>query len=223
MAIKRVGVLFIAFILILPIVYSLTAAVGNARAVLNMNASPEKPAVLQRTILVQNRNEIPIKATLMVDKKFEKFIEIIDKELTVEPGKSKNARYTLTMDRGGDFEIKINVLFESADPTIKENKVGMSATLIIHSNGPIINDTEEIETEPIKPEEDEPITGPKNPFLEVEPAEEESTEEIPIESEVSDEDAEKESIKAGPLIGTLIILVIIGVGLGVYFIIQKLK
>ena len=224
MEIKRIGVLFAAFILILPIAYSLTAAVGNARAVLNMNASPENPVVLQRSVLVQNRNDIPIKATLSVDKRVEKFIEIIDEELVIEPDKSKNARYTLTMDRGGNFEIKINVLFESADPTIKENKVGMSATLIIHSNGPIINDPEEIETEPIEPEEEKPVPEPRqNPFISVGTPEENPSETV-VNEEPSEAEVNKEgSFKAGPFIGILIIVLIVGIGLGVYFVMGKSK
>ena len=138
----RLIILVLICLLLIPSVYSLTASIGGGRAIVRVNASPEEPAILERTLLIQNKNEIAIKATVKVDEQFGKFVTVLDKEVVLQPDESKKARYVLTMDRGGSFEIKINVAFEALDPTLKENKVGVSATLIVISEGPIIEDPE---------------------------------------------------------------------------------
>lgn len=215
---KKAFILLFILILLLPIAYSLTAAIGNARAFVKVNASPEEPAVLKRTILVQNRNEIAVKVSLKVSKEFEKFVDIIDKELILEPDESKKARYTLTLDRGGHFEIKINVAFEPADPTIKENKVGMSSTLIISSEGPIIEEPEEKEEDKPaeKPEKNEPEEKRENPFFQTE------TPEFNKE-ELENKEIETKEESAPLALGILVIIVIIGIGIAIFFIIQKLR
>ncbi len=216
---KNIFALFFALLLIVPAAYSLTAAIGNAKAYINVNASPEEPAVLERTILVLNRNEIAVKATLKVDEKFEKFVEILDPELTLEPDESKKARYIATIDRGGHFEIKINVAFEPLDPSIKENKVGMASTLIINSAGPIIEEPEEPD-EPEEPEEYIPKetqpNAPQNPIFESESNEPEK----PVKNT---EPKNTESIQTGsaPIIGLIIIIVIVCIGLVAFFMIRK--
>src|SRR3989339_686617 len=97
----RLIILVLICLLLIPSVYSLTASIGGGRAIVRVNASPEEPAILERTLLIQNKNEIAVKTILKVDEKFEKFVNIIDKEIELQPGESKKARYVLTMDRGG--------------------------------------------------------------------------------------------------------------------------
>ena len=215
---KVLIIVFFLLILIVPSVYSLTASIGGGRAVVRVNASPEEPAVLERTLLIQNKNEIAVKTILKVDEKFEKFVNIIDKEIELQPGESKKARYVLTMDRGGSFEIRINVAFEPLDPTVKENKVGLSATLIVISEGPIIEDPSLDDNETVQEEGINEVN--ENPYSEADdPAF--GNEDIGNSGTVGTDEKNKSNM--GWIVGIIIILIIVGAGLGVFFVIQKIK
>lgn len=211
----------------MPLVYSLKASIGNARAIIYINASPENPAVIHRTILVKNKNEIPIKVFIEVDEKFEKFVDIFDKEITLEPNESKHARYDLTMDRGGRFEIKFNVGFSPADPNVKENSVGLLSTLIVNSKGPIIED----EFEEENPAEDTPFEQPIN--IETEETNKDTpliqTDNPTVSVSVGGNKVRNKEESIAPLspffgiiLGIIITIIIVAGGLGIFFIIKKL-
>jgi len=216
---NRLLVVFLLLFLVLPLGYALTASMGNARAVVRIEASPEDPAVLHRTILVNNKNNISTLVSLSVDEKFEKFIEIIDKEVTLEPGESKQARYIVTMDRGGTFNIPINVGFSPADPDVKDNNVGLVSTLVVVSEGPEIEDEDfedtdvhdvpELEEDVI---EDGEITEEGNTGVTVTPSSR------PLSS-----NEEKVTVPTSTIIGIAIVVVIVALGLTAFFIIQKLR
>ncbi|MBW2976520.1 hypothetical protein KY347_03685 [Candidatus Woesearchaeota archaeon] len=223
---KKFLVLLCLMILVLPAAYSLSASIGNAKAVLRVNASPEEPAVIERTILVNNKNDIPVRITVAPAKDFEKFVEVIDEEFVLQPGESKKAEFILTIDRGGTIEGKILVGFSPADPEVKENSVGLSSTIIIISEGPIIEDEEE----EIEETEDEDILidiPEEESYLDIE-AEEEGNEsgvsvsmgQLPA-ADNEDEEAENTGYSPNPLIGIMIIVVIVVVGLGLFFAVPK--
>ena len=219
----RLIILVLICLLLIPSVYSLTASIGGGRAIVRVNASPEEPAILERTLLIQNKNEIAIKATVKVDEKFEKFVTVLDKEVVLQPDESKKARYVLTMDRGGSFEIKINVAFEALDPTLKENKVGISATLIVISDGPIIEDPEldgeENVQENVTEASENPYASVENPDFEENLGNPDATDSGNNDNAVVEENKPEMSW----LVGIIIILVILGVGLGIFFAVQKTK
>lgn len=217
---KKIVVFLFLILLLLPLVHSLTASIGNAKAILRINASPEEPAIIERTILVNNKNEIPVKVTLTPTEEFEKFVEIIDKEFVLQPDESKKALFILTIDRGGTIKGNINVGFSPADPTIKENSVGLSSNIIILSNGPVIEDEMTAE----KNADEENIVDEK--ALQTD---EKNTIEYKNENVVGDTVVNTEKISnssqnvakgtttADPLIGIAIIVVIAASGSGLFF------
>ena len=220
---KKLFILVALLFLLLPFAYSLKASIGNARAVLRVEASPEEPAIIERTILVNNKNDVPVKITVSPEKDFEKFVEVLDEEFVLEPGESKNAEFILTIDRGGTIEGRILVGFSPADPESKENSVGLSSTLIIISEGPIIEDEEE-------PEDEVTVFDEEDSYVDVEPVGEENESTVSVslgqpeesEEEESEEDAAKTEYDTNPLIGILIVVAIVGIGLGLFFLISKL-
>ena len=225
---KKLLVLLSLMVLVLPVVHSLSASIGNAKAVLRVNASPDEPAIIERTILVNNKNDIPVKITVTPAKEFEKFVNILDKEFILQPGESKKAEFILTIDRGGTIEVKILVGFSPADPESKENNVGLASTIIIISEGPIIEDEEEIQE---KTELGEDVTGAVAGIeegLDVETSEGEDNESgvsvslgQPKESEDQSQEVTKTDYSPNPLIGILIVVVIVAIGVGLIFIIPK--
>lgn len=201
---KKVLIFLFLIVLSLPFVYALTASIGNAKVILRVNASPEDPAIIERTILVNNKNEIPVNIILTPSNGFDKFVDIKDKEFVLQPSESKKALFILTIDRGGRIEGNINVGFSPADPTIKENNVGLSSNIIILSEGPIIEEPEEEDLD--EEDADEEDTVPIEPYEDIEE---------PIVEKEAKETVEKDG--PSPLIGVLIIIGIIAVGLGLFF------
>jgi len=207
---KTIFSLFLVLILVIPAVFSLTAA-ARGKAIIHVNASPEDPAVLQRKIYVENRNEIPVKVTVYVD---DKFVNMIDNEIILEPGESRNINYVLTIDRGGHFEIALNVGFESADPNVDGNKVGVPVVIDVYSEGPTIEDDEE---------EDEPVT----PLIVVPTGDEEpgsfsGNMTFGMNNAPPEDDGKQEGNSViKPLIGILIILIILGLGAAIFFVLKK--
>ena len=215
-------------LLLLPAAYSLSASIGNAKAVLRVNASPDEPAIIERTILVNNKNDIPVKITVTPAKEFEKFVNILDKEFILQPGESKKAEFILTIDRGGTIEVKILVGFSPADPESKENNVGLASTIIIISEGPIIEEPEEIE-ETIETEPEENLIVLDEEDVKIETVEENESEGVSVslgqpktnEDQDTAENAAKTDYSPNPLIGILIVVVIVAIGVGLIFITPK--
>ncbi len=216
---KAIFVLCI-LLLALPVVHGLTAAIGNGKAVIRVNATPEDPAILERTLQIPNKNDIPVIVTLTPTDDIVKFIDIPQPEFVIQPGETKLAEYTLTIDRGGKFEGGINVAFTPEDPDSKENGVGLSASIIILSEGPIIEELEE----PEQPEDTgENITGDEtegtdNSSVSVNLGGGKKT---PVEPTTTKGSS---SNKPSPVVGVLIIAVILVVGLAaVFFMINMSK
>jgi hypothetical protein len=143
---KKIILTIVFLALLIPSAYALTATIGNAKAILRVEASPDDPIKIPRTILVTNKNDIPVIITLTENVAASQFVDIHDKEFTLQPGEDKNAKLTLTIDRGGQIEIKINVAFRPEDPATKESPVGLTSNIIVLSEGPIIDDRKEVDS-----------------------------------------------------------------------------
>ena len=223
---KKLLVSLFLMVLVLPVVYSLTASIGNAKAIIRVNASPEDPAIIERTILVNNKNDIPVKITVTPAKEFERFVNILDKEFILQPGESKKAEFILTIDRGGTIDGRILVGFSPADPEVKENSVGLASTIIIISEGPIIEEPEETEPEEVMPEE---VTGIDEEDVEIETVKENESEGVSVslgqpktnEDQDTAENAAKTNNSPNPLVGILIVVVIVAIGICLIFIALK--
>ncbi len=211
---KKIFVLLFVLIIALPSICSIRTRIGNVRAIVNVNASPQDPAVLQRSILVKNTNDFAVRINVVVDEKYDYFIDIQDEEFVLQPAESKNARYTATIDRGGIFEIAFNVGFSPADPDVKDNNAGLISTLIVNSEGPEIDDGAlEVEEREMPPPP--PVANPGQPE--------------PEDTGVSVTPGSKDAFKAEEpepnkmLVGSMIVAIIVAVGLLAFFVINKGK
>lgn len=225
---KKLIFMICLLLIIVPTVYSLTASIGNARVVLRVNATPEDPEILERTLRTNNKNEIPVIVRLEPDDVLKHFTEIEDEEFVLQPGETKDAKFTLIIDRGGRFEGRMNVLFSPQDPESKENNVALGSNIIILSEGPIIpfpeEEEEEIPEELREPEEEEEV-----PQEEEEPQEGEGEEEEEGGMTIGNNNANKlpddnkriSGAGPNPLTGFLIIAAIVIVGLIIYYIVSK--
>jgi len=220
---KKISILFL-IILFIPLTYALRGSLGNARAVVYVNATPENPVVISRSILVSNKNDIDIKVDISPDVKYASWVNVIDKEVVLKPNESKKAKYEVTIAGGGSFEIKFNVAFMPADPTVKDNSVGLLSVLTVISQGPPIEAPVE---EPTEQPSEQPVGEPtEQPTEETQPNAEASTVNInvgnhPIESP---KETQKE-VTTGrkPYLGYIIMGSIVLVGLGIFFLVQKLR
>ena len=208
--IKKILVLSLLVLLLIPGVFGLTAAV-RGKATISVEASPEDPVILERTLYIENRNEIPVKVTIFNDGIYDDFLDFDETEVNLEPDESRDISYKLTIDRGGNFDVKINVAFEPAEADTGENKVGVPIVLTIRSKGPEIPLPE--------PEEDEPDTPE---YVEGTPQEGEGNFSLDIGLNKPPEETQEKDSDSSLIFGMIIIFIIILIGLTIFFIILKL-
>jgi len=109
-------------------VSAITGSMGNARMVLYPEFNGKTYNPIDKTILVKNINNVSINISLKADSDGEKFLEIIDKEFTLQPNEEKKAEFLVKVKDGGRYEGKINVFFTPAEG--KGAGVVLSSTII---------------------------------------------------------------------------------------------
>ena len=212
-------------ILIIPVSYALSASIGNARMILRPNIEDGETITIDKSILVNNINNISVKVTLEPEEHYKKIITVFDEEFILQPDESKDAQFRITLKSGGNYQGRVVVSFTPVDPSIKWNSVKLASSIIIIANGTVTdeyyrvmgeNNTEEdIETEELD-------------IVEEEVEEETATDSIEDEEDVSisigsagHTTSEKEE-KTNLFIGVLVVIGIIAVGLCIFFAIKKL-
>lgn len=144
--------------LLVSSVYALTGSIGNARAIVNVEIKDE-PITLERTVLVNNVNDEPVKIDLEAGGDIIDLTEIVDKEFTLQPDESKDARFKVTLRQPGTYQGKIYVRFS---PLEKGTGVGLTSALIISVTGPgeeFVPSGENVIDEEPKVEETDEETG----------------------------------------------------------------
>lgn len=222
----RIAYLLLFTLLLSAVAYSLTASIGNGRAIVRINATPDNPAIFQRTIAVNNVNDIPVRINVTVDRDFDRFVEILNPEFVLEPGESEDVMLHLKFEGGGMFEGKFFISYLPADPGESKNGVGLTATLIVLSEGPIIKEPDEGTEDAAASEEVSEKQEPDSAGS----TESSGSSEEPADASVQEgrEAAGSQSgIQAtgtgksnGPsiIVGIIIILTIVGIGTAAFFI-----
>lgn len=131
---KTTGLLigFVFLVLILTSnVLALTGSIGNGRAVIypNLNESSS----IDRTILVQNKNDVPVNIKIEADENSSEMLNIIDSAFVLQAGEEKDARFTVNIKEEGDYELRLNVFFVPIDG--KGAGVALPATIVVHATG----------------------------------------------------------------------------------------
>jgi len=193
-------------------VHGLTASIGNARMIINTDASPESPAVIQKSIKVNNVNNISIDISISPSGKLKPYLELLDTQFTLAPGESKDAKFVITLPYGGTYDGKIMVNFKATDPNFKTPPVGLASTVIVIADGPENPNppAEEEITEVVRPEQPEEGQNTTQPEPTGQPTE---TPEQPTTAQQT----AKAKPKASPLVGIGIIFVVLVIGSLVYW------
>jgi len=131
---KRVCIFIPAFlmiVLLLALTSALTGKIGNARMVLYPEVGFWGTSI-DKTILVINDNSEEVSVKLQASEN-SSFIEITDKEFTLQPGEQRDAKFKINIRKEGDYEGRINVFFAP----FSGNGAGvvLSSTIIIHASG----------------------------------------------------------------------------------------
>jgi hypothetical protein len=233
---KRFVTLLVLLLLFAPTVFGLSASIGNAKVVLRVDASPEEPAIIPRTIRVNNKNDIPVRVQLAPDSVMERYVTIQDNDFILQANQSANARFTIMIDHGGTVEGRINVGFSPEDPESKENSVGLSSTITIIATGPepeepiedmldrgdeIPEDYEEDQEEIIEDEEEE--LEEEEEIIEDDDTESDDGVSVSLGGSPNDGPPEDDSSKSSPIIGILIIAIIISIGIVILLIMKVIR
>lgn len=220
----------IATILVIPVSYGLTASMGNARMILRPVVEEGKITEINKYIKVNNVNDIPINVVLEPDENYKKIIEVFDNEFVLQPDESKKAKFRITLKSGGNYEGRITVSFAPADPEVKDNSVGLASTIIILAEGPVTDEYYEVmkkedEIEPVEEDTEEPQEPERDAVIENEETSEENTVSVSMGSKpkISEGELEAEGEGINPLSGILIMVIVIGAGLGIFFAVKKLS
>jgi len=115
--------------LVIPNVLAITGSIENSRIVVRGAHVVE---TIERSIIVINRNDIPVNISIDVEGDLEDHIQLLDNNFRLEPGEEKEVYFTIFINESGKFESEILVLFTPSDGT--ENGVGLSSTIIIYSD-----------------------------------------------------------------------------------------
>jgi hypothetical protein len=122
-------ILIVAFILLLiPSALSLTASIGNSRMILRIDPGEE----IERSILIKNVNDVPVTINALLGGDLKDQIELEEDSFLLAPGEEKKLFFTITSEKAGTFETKINVQFEPEDG----NSVGLTSTIILIAGDP---------------------------------------------------------------------------------------
>ena len=125
MKLKKEFVLVIAIFIVFSqfaFISAITGSMGNARMVLYPEVNGITNTIIEKSILVKNVNEDPITVRLEVDGSSVDFLELLQEEVTLEPGTEERMEFKVKVKKAGKYEGKINVFFSS----LNENDPGVA-------------------------------------------------------------------------------------------------
>lgn len=167
MAIKKTLVFAFAILFLISgsvLVSAITGSIGNGKMVLYPEVNGWTNTIIDKTILVNNVNEVPVNVTLKLDSNSSEFIELIDESFILEAGESKKAEIIIKVKKEGTYEGRVNVFFRPAEGT--EAGVVLSSTIIVIAK----KDTGYEEEEEDPEEEVEEEINPENPEQQEKPS-----------------------------------------------------
>lgn len=116
--------LTIFLLVMIPISAKITGSIGNARMILYATQGD----TINKCVLVKNVNDISVAIQVTVSGDLADFITLKDQKFTLQAREEKNTCFTISVDKEGTTETKINVMFS---PIEEGNGVGLSSTIIV--------------------------------------------------------------------------------------------
>lgn len=108
-------ILFIALVIISSLVYAtgVTGAIGNGITVISrQNVEEGKQVVLDRELIIINKNDFRINITIEPSREISDIIELIDKEFPLDAKQEKKAKFKIILKDNYEHSGKINVYFK---------------------------------------------------------------------------------------------------------------
>jgi len=204
-------------------VTALSGSIGNARAVLNYKLDAGDVIVEDRAIKVSNVNDQSIDVELRVSESIKGIIELTDKQFSLAPGEEKEAAYRIKIKKAGNYDGTINVYFKPQD---QGTGVVLASRLVIIVNGNgdfsnIENDLVVVDNTII--DDNLPVNN-SDSILNHNPPKQEGEdgngEGVSVSSSKGAAISDDGSV-ASPFMGAFIVLVIIVIGLFVFYAVRK--
>ena len=124
--------IFVLLLVLATNAFALSASIGNARMILYPEIAPGETAVLEKSILVRNINNVSVMIHLDAIQDIENMTEILDNDFVLEPLQEKDARFILTIEEPGRYEGSIGVSFAVAEGDQQgSGGVGLLSNIII--------------------------------------------------------------------------------------------
>ncbi len=191
---KIIG-LMVIFLVSLPLVFSLRAALGSANAALTVDVFPDHPTIVNRYVTVINQNNESVKIELFPAEELVNITEMVDTNFTLLPGEARNASFRFVISQPDDYKGSIRVKFIPADRI--GAGVGLDATYRIFA---IAKNETSSQTET-------PREVPSKNHSNISPPPNETN----------------NGAKANWVVGVILIVIIIAGGIGAYFALGKKK
>ncbi|MBS3081122.1 hypothetical protein J4221_06635 [Candidatus Pacearchaeota archaeon] len=121
---NRILFSLIIVVLLISYVQAITGSIGNARMVLRLKQWEK----IEKCILVKNVNDVAVNVGVSQTGELAEYINLKDKEFSLEPKTEKKACFDLMAAKSGTTESKINIKFAPVDG---KNGVGLSSTIIV--------------------------------------------------------------------------------------------
>ncbi len=117
-------------IIILPLTMALTARIGNSRTILTVQLNQTGNTVVDRTIFVENVNDVPVNVTLTPSVELSGITSVIDSDYILQIGENKSSRFKITLNQPGDYDGLLNVEFKDD----QGHAVSLSSHITIHAS-----------------------------------------------------------------------------------------
>ncbi|MEK6934902.1 MAG: hypothetical protein AABW46_03415 [Nanoarchaeota archaeon] len=131
---KKLLVLFLllGILIVLLIKFALaqgvTGAIGNPITVIHrQNVTEGEEVVIDRELIVINKNDFPVDVTLEPSVEIEDIIELLDEEFTIEANQEKRARFKIILEDNFIHSGKIIVNFKSPEG----DRIGLASKITI--------------------------------------------------------------------------------------------
>lgn len=136
---KIISILFLTILFSsFALAAALTGSIGNAKMILRA----ETGDTIERTILVQNVNDVAVNIEMYASGDLENYTKIEEANFTLEPGENRDVQFTIKVKKSGTTETKINVKFATVTGS---GGVGLSSTIIIMAKDTPWEETNETE------------------------------------------------------------------------------
>lgn len=143
------GIVFLFLVLSSVCVFAIEGALQGAVIVVTTEVDGISATNIQKSVTVKNRNEIPIQVEFIPDEDGEKFLDMAEENITLQPNEQGKVNFFVQVKNPGTYVGKINILFTPLEG--KEPGVALSSKITVIAN----SNQEEDDDEDDENDEDE--------------------------------------------------------------------